>query len=188
MEEHSRSEDVALASDREKPNLLWFGGFIPVVLVAVAFLVVANSQVRHPVGIRPAALAAEQLTEFSPALDDRASCAEIGSSDLRSPSEGLWFQSNCAPIPEPPLIASTTNCNRTSLDPGEFTEVSPGLYVFRQTWASAAYLWYASSETCFDLVSARVVTAVCADQAVSFNRDASACSAHGGTLAWVNGR
>jgi len=91
-------------------------------------------------------------------------------------------------IPVSPLLADTPNCNRTSLDPAEFTLVAPGLYVFQQTPASLAYLWYASSETCFELVSSRVVTAVCADQTVSFNWKASACSVHGGVLAGVNAR
>ena len=190
MSERSRAEAIRfeeLTGAREEPYLFWFGGFTSIVLVVVAFVVVASSQVRLPFGVRPPAVA-EQVTESSPALA-RTSCAEIGSSDLRSPPEGLWFESNCISPPAPALITNVTNCNRTSLDPAEFTPVAPGLYVTRQTQVSTAYLWYSSSETCFDLVSARVVTAVCADQAVSFEwNKRSACSGHGGVLAWVNGR
>ena len=168
---------------------MWFGGFIPVVLVLVAFVIIANPQGWLPAGAGPLALGAGQLAELSPALANRTSCAEIGNSDLRSPSEGVWVQGNCFPIAELPLIASTTSCNRRSLDSGELTVIAPGLYIYRQALGSPAYLWYSSSETCFDLVSARVVTAVCADQAVTFQWNArSACSGHGGVLAWVNGR
>ena len=126
IEERSRAEAVrfgATSGVREEPYLLWFGGFISVVLVVVAFVVVANSQGRLPVGVRPPAFAAEQLTEFSPALTHRTSCAEIGSSDLRSPSEGLWFQSNCMAVAPVPLVATSTSCNRTWLDPTEFASV-----------------------------------------------------------------
>jgi hypothetical protein len=158
-----------------------------VVVVVVALVVVANSNGWLPVGVGPPAFAAEQLREFPPALADRTSCAEVESSDLRSPAEGLWYQSNCIPVPEAALVATSTSCNRTSLPAGEFTEVSPGLYVFRQTRTAAAYLWYSTSDACFDLVSARVVTAVCADRTVTFSWKASACSAHGGVVAWVNG-
>ena len=158
-----------------------------VVLIVVALVVVASSQ-RQLTGVNPPALAAAQLTELPAALANRTSCAEIARSDLRSPPEGLWFESNCLLVPEPPLVANVTNCNRTSLDPTEFTSVAPGLFVTRQTPSSPAYLWYASSETCFDLVSARIVTAVCADQTVSFRWGTGACIAHGGVLAWVNGR
>jgi hypothetical protein len=171
---------------REEPYLLWVGGFI-VALVVLAF-VVANASGRLPVGVPPPVLAAEQLTEFPRTPVNGTSCEEIGSSDLRSPLEGLWFQSNCIVRPEAPLGAASTSCNRTSLDSAEFREVSPGLYIFRQTPSSHAYLWHSSSETCFDLVSAKVVTAVCADQTVTFNWKTSACSSHGGVLAWVNGR
>ena len=178
----------ALSVAREERILFWFGGFIAVVLVVVALVVVASSQGRLLAGVSLPAVAAEQLTELPAALANRASCAEIGRSDLRSPPEGLWFQRNCIAAPAAPLVAANTSCNRTALDPAEFAEVSPRLYVFRRTLSSPAYLWYSSSESCFDLVSTRVVTAVCADQTVSFSWKASPCSAHGGVLAWVNGR
>ncbi len=132
-------------------------------------------------------VAAEALTEPSQ-VADRDNCAEIGLSDLRSPPEGLWFQSNCVAPPAAQMIASLTKCNRTILDPADFTLLAPGLYVSRLTPASQGFLWYASSEACFDLVSSRVVGAVCADQTVTFNRSTSACTAHGGVLGWVNGR
>jgi hypothetical protein len=178
----------SLAGARGEPYLLWLGGFI-VVLAVLIFVVLAKSAGRLPVAIGPPAFAAEQLAESSPAPADRTSCSEIGRSDLQLPSEGLWYQSNCIAIPELPLRASTTTCNKTSLNAAEFTKVSSVLYVFRQSAALPAYLWYSSSETCFDLVSARVVTAVCADQAVTFQWNArSACSGRGGVLAWVNGR
>ena len=86
-------------------------------------------------------------------------------------------------------MATVTDCNRTWLDPVDFGYIAPKLYVFRQTAASDASLWYASSEICFDLVSTRMVTGVCSDQAVSFNWNIKAgCSSHGGILARVNGR
>ena len=187
----SRTEVIRfeeLTGARREPYLVWFGGFICIVLAVAELAVIASSNGWLQLGRSPPAVAAEQLTEFSPAVANRTSCAEIGSSDLRSPLEGLWFQHNCLTIPVSPLLADTPNCNRTSLDPAEFTLVAPGLYVFQQTPASLAYLWYASSETCFELVSSRVVTAVCADQTVSFNWKASACSVHGGVLAGVNAR
>ena len=166
---------------------MWFGGFICIVLAVAALAVVAGSNGWLQTRGSPPAVVVEQLREFSPALANRTSCAQFGVSDLRSPLEGLWFQNNCLAIPVSPLSGNSANCNRTSLDPAEFTLVAPGLYVFQQTPASLAYLWYASSETCFDLVSARVVTAVCANQTVSFNWNVSACSGHGGVLAQVNG-
>jgi hypothetical protein len=179
----------ALNGGRQEPYLKWAGGFICIVLAAVALAVIANSTGWLSFGNRPTALAAEQATAFLPARANRASCAEIGSSDLRLPAEGLWFQSNCVAVPELPFTALTTSCNRTRLGAAEFTEVSPRLFIFRQTLSSTAYLWYSSSESCFDLVSARVVTAVCADQAVTFQWNGrSACSSHGGVLAMVNGR
>lgn len=178
----------ALVGTREDPLLVWCGGFMCVLLVVGALAVTANSQGWLSLGLRPPAFAAELLTEFSPALADRTSCAEMGSSDLRSPPEGVWYQANCVPAFALPLIAPITSCNRTSLDLAEFTEVSPGLYVFRQAGATSAYLWFASSGGCFDLVSTRVVSAVCADQTVSFSWSKRACSSHGGVLTWVNGR
>ncbi|MPZ50462.1 MAG: DUF3761 domain-containing protein [Dehalococcoidia bacterium] len=173
----------------QETYLFWSAGIISAVIVLVAFVIIMSSYGALKLGGSPPAFAAEQLAGSAPALANRSSCAEIDGSDLRSPLEGVWFQSNCVLNPELPLAGSPAGCNRTSLGPAEFTEFSQGLYVFRQTHASPAYLWYSSSETCFDLVSARVVTAVCADQAVSFGWNArSACSGHGGVLAWVNGR
>jgi hypothetical protein len=190
MEERARAEARrfgALPGGRQEPYLLWLGGFICVVLVAVvAFAASPHLFGRLEVGGPAAAAAAVDSRQFVSA--DRVTCAEIGGSDLRSPSEGLWFQSSCVPGLDPPLLPFATNCNRTSLNDG-FTLVAPGLYVFRQKQSAPAYLWYGSSETCFDLVSDKVVTAVCADEAVSFKWNArSACSDHGGVLVWVNGR
>ena len=167
---------------------MWCGGFICIVLAGAALAGIASSYGwPESGGSLPAFAAGSQLPEI-PQLSDRADCREIGRSDLRSPAEGLWFESNCVVLPEPPLVANVTNCNRTWLDPMEFAQVSPGLYVSRQTPSSPAYLWYASSETCFDLVSGRIVAAVCADQTVSFSWNKNVCSDHGGVLAWVNGR
>jgi len=190
IEERPRAEAVrfgALSGAREEPYLLWFAGFVSVVLVVVAFVVVANSHGWLQLGSSTPAVAVEQLTEF-PQLADRFNCAEIGGSNLRSPPEELLFQTNCVAAPEAPLVATNSSCNRRSLDAAEFGSVGSGLYVFHQAPASHAYLWYSSSETCFDLVSTRVVTAVCADQSVSFSWNPGACSTHGGVLAWVNGR
>src|SRR5687768_7915410 len=164
------------------------GIVLPLVLAAMAFVIFGQSQGSLADAVHSSRVAQERLPDPAPALSDRTDCDEIGSSDLRLPSEGLWFQSNCLTIPELPLMASTTNCNRTSLNASEFIEVSPGLHVFRQTESSRAYLWYATSEVCFDLVSDRVVTAICTDQAVSFSWETSVCSENGGVLAWVNGR
>ncbi len=191
IEDRSRDEAVRLGGPtaaRDEPYLLWLGVLLAVVLV-VGFVLFASSGGRSPTSVALAAPGVEGSRELTPAPAGRTSCEAIGSSDLRVPTEGVWFQSNCVPILEGPLVASTTSCNRTSLTAGEFTAVSDGLYVYRRAPAATAYLWYASSEACFDLVSARVVTAVCVDQAVSFAWDArSACSRHGGVLAWVNGR
>jgi hypothetical protein len=132
------------------------------------------------------AVAADQPGHSSPAAVDRTSCLEIGSSDLRSPGEGLWFQGHCvSSAVEPSAIAGS--CNRSVLDPAGFTEISPGLHVFRQSWSSMGYLWYAGADGCFSLVSSRIVTAVCVDLTVSFKWDAGACAVHGGVLSWVNG-
>ncbi len=191
MDERAKADAVqfgALTGARQEPYLLWLGGFICVVLAVVALAAIAHSYGRLQVGRPPAAAAAVELSQFPSPLADRLSCAEIGDSDLRSPSEGLWVQSNCFPAAEAPFLALSTECNRASLD-DTFTPIAPALFVSRGNSASPGYLWYARSETCFDLVSAEVTTAVCADQAVSFKWDArSACAAHGGVLAWVNGR
>jgi len=190
MDERAKAEAMqfgALTGARQEPYLLWLGGFICVALAVVALAAIAHSYGRLQVGRPPAAAAAVELSQFPPPLADRLSCAEIGESDLRSPSEGLWSQSNCFPAVEA-FPGPSTECNRASLD-DTFTPISPGLFVSRGNSASPGYLWYARSETCFDLVSTRVTTAVCADLAVSFKWDArAACSAHGGVLAWVNGR
>jgi hypothetical protein len=158
-----------------------------VVLLVVAAFVVVNRQAPLALGVPPRALASERSGAAPPALPNRTSCAAIGRSDLRSPAEGLWVQGNCVAAPQLPPAESATSCNRTALDPGEFTEVAPGLHVFRHPSAGQSYLWYASSEGCFDLVSDRVVTAVCGDQTVTFSWSTSACAAHGGVLALVNG-
>lgn len=190
--EAERGRSGLFSGARAGAYLLWYGGFVSAVLVVGTFAVVVSSlhgvlsSFSPPAAAQPA-LAAEESALSLPALADRTSCIEIDRSDLRSPQEGLWFQSNCVPVSGSPLLASSTDCNRRALDPADFTEVSPGLHVFRQSWASQGYLWYAGSEGCFDLVSARVVTAVCIDLAVSFEWDANACSAHGGILTWVNG-
>ena len=174
---------------RQEPYLLWCGGFVCIVLAVAALAVIASSNGWLQMGGSPPPVAAEQLTVSSPAQADRTSCGEFGASDLRSPAEGVWFQDNCLTTAAvSPLEAKAANCNRTSVDPAEFTLIAPSLYVFRQTAASVAYLWYASSDTCFRLVSGRVVTAVCVNQSVSFNWDANACSGGGGVLALVNGR
>jgi hypothetical protein len=170
-----------------QPHLLWFAGGMSLVLLVAALFVALNRQAPLALGAPLDPSAAEGLVEVTRALPDRTSCTEIGRSDLRSPAEGLWVQRNCVAPAQLPSTASVTVCNRTSLDPGEFTEVAPGLHVFRHPSAGQLYLWYASAEGCFDLVSDRVVTAVCRDQSVTFSWSASACSAHGGVLALVNG-
>ena len=163
----------------------WLGGLICLTLAVAALAVIATANGWIRLSGSPVAVAAEQL--ISPGLANRAACHEFGSSDLRSPTEGLWFQRNCTGAASS-LPASAAKCNRISLDPTELTLVAPGLYVFRQTPASRAYLWYSSSDTCFDLVSARVVTVICNDQTVSFSWSESACAAHGGVLTRVNGQ
>lgn len=170
-----------------QPHPLWFAGCLSVVLVVVALVIAMNREAPLALGAPLGASAAGRSAEVSPALPNRTSCTEIGRSDLRSPSEGLWVQRNCAAASQVPLTPSVTSCNRTSLDPREFTEVAPGLHVFRHPSAGQSYLWYASSEACFDLVSDRVVTAVCSDHTVTFSWSASPCSGHGGVLALVNG-
>jgi hypothetical protein len=178
----------ALTGGQPEPYLAWFGGLICVVLAVVALAAIAYSAGRFEVGRPPPVAAALEPGQVSPPPTDRLSCAQMGNADLRSPLEGLWFQASCLPGLDPSLTALITNCNRTSLDAG-FTLVGPGLYVFRPAQSASAFLWYASSPTCFDLVSTRVVTAVCGDSAVTFKWDTrSACAGHGGILAAVNGR
>jgi hypothetical protein len=185
MKEDKRFEEPRGAP--REPNLMWIGGLICAIWAVAALAVIGSSSGWLQSG-GPQPVAAAQLTESSPSLASRTSCAEFGTSDLRSPLEGVWFQRNCTDRAASSQERSTSECNRTSLDPAEFRLVAPGLYVFSQGPASRAYLWYASSESCFDLVSARAVTVVCADQTVSFNWAASACSTHGGVLAAVNAR
>jgi hypothetical protein len=173
---------------------LWFGSLVAAALVVGTFAVVLSSVNGVLSSLSPPALAADHSVPDAepsapplPVEADRTSCVEIGGTALRSPQEGVWFQGNCVAGSASILLAPATSCNQKALDPAGFKEVSPGLYVYRQSWAAAGYLWYASSEGCFDLVSARIVTAVCVDLMVSFSWDTSACSDHGGVLTWVNG-
>jgi hypothetical protein len=121
---------------------------------------------------------------------DRADCELIRGSDLRSPQEGIWFQSHCLPASAYTQGGIAANrCNRLSLDVAEFRPVADGLYVYRQTAGASAFLWYATGPDCFALVSDRLVTAVCMDRAVSFKWDArSGCAVHGGVLTRINGQ
>jgi hypothetical protein len=166
---------------------MWFGGLSCLIMGVVALIVLASSSGWLQPGKSLQVVAAEALSESSPGLADRTTCAEFGSSDLRSPSEGVWFQGNCVGV-QASLAANSAPCNRTLLDPAEFTLVAPGLYVYRQSLGSRAYLWSSKSDTCFSLVSGRVVTVVCADLTVSFQWIDDACSPHGGVLAAVNAR
>ena len=127
-------------------------------------------------------------TSSAIALADRIDCASFGTSDLRSPLEGVWYQTHClAPSAFPQGVASTS-CNRSSFAAAEFRQVAPGLFTFRQTPSSPAYLWYATTPNCLDLVSGRVVTAVCTDNAISFQSDRRlSCAGHGGVLVRING-
>ena len=121
-------------------------------------------------------------------LPNRTSCDAIGSSDLHSPEEGIWYQTHCLPVSAFPQGVASTVCNRLSMDATEFSQVGPGLYVYRPTAGSTAYLWLATTPTCFDIVSARVVTFVCNDRTISFQWDArAACEKHGAILARING-
>jgi hypothetical protein len=165
---------------------VWAGG-IAVIVLGVLF-VAAAAQLNgwlKPVKALPVAAAAG-LIDDSPGSVNRTSCAEFGTSDLGSPAEGVWFQANCTGSPAASLEGSRGECNRTSLDPSKFAMIAPGLYVFNGPPASRAFLWYASAENCFSLVSGRVVTVVCADQTVSFRWSDGACAVHGGVLARVN--
>ena len=127
-------------------------------------------------------------TDMSVTRSDRTNCAQIGDSDLRSPSEGVWYQTRCLPASQFPQGVATTTYNRPSLGVAEFREVAAGLFVFRQTSAATSYLWFASAPDCLDLVSGRVVTGVCLNRAVSFQSDLrAACSSHGGILVRING-
>lgn len=120
-------------------------------------------------------------------LAPRTDCAAITGTDLRSPEEGLWFERHCA-TPTTHRSASTSTCNRSELSPTEFHEIAPNLFTYRGDRSDHAYLWYRSAEACFDLVSSRLVSAVCADMTVTFRWGPDACVPHGGILARVNGR
>ena len=170
-----------------EPRLLWFGGVIVVVLLVVGFAILANPLGWLNVGLPTPALATEQGATPS-TLGERSTCAEFhGGGELLSPEEGVWFQGHC--VSTVALVDGVApSCRRTSTDVPEFTQISPDLYVFRQGQGSAAFLWHASAEACLDLVSSQIVTAICADRAVTFGWDErSACSSHGGVIAWVNG-
>ena len=169
-----------------KRERFWLGGLLCLVLAVAAAVVILGfgpfQSEDHLVNT------GVEVTQVGASLAGRTNCTEIGASDLRSPSEGLWFQSNCSASVSTQSNQVSTNCNRSSLDES-FTSIAPGLFVSRLNAGSFGFLWYSQSEACFDLVSARVVTAVCVDQTVSFDWSARAvCSAHGGVLAWVNGR
>jgi hypothetical protein len=157
---------------------------VALVVAAAALLTPALAGIQGLAG--PPAPAAEPAVHSSPVLPDRTACLDIGTSDLRSPREGLWFQDNCLPEAEGPL-AGTAPCNRSTFDTPEFDQVTSDLHVFRQSPSSFGYLWYAGAEACIDLVSARIVTAVCVDMTVSFRWVADPCAARGGVLTWVNG-
>jgi hypothetical protein len=121
---------------------------------------------------------------------DRNSCDAIRNSDLRSPTEGVWFQTHCSrQVSNRPGLVAATGCNGPAREDPALRPITDRLFAYRQSTTSRAYLWYASAPDCLDLVSDQVVTAVCADQAVSFNWDANAaCYGHGGVLARVNGQ
>jgi hypothetical protein len=171
-----------------EPYLVLCGGLICIVMAAVFVGAIVASSGWLPLAESPlAVVAAAPEAESSGEPGDRTDCGRFGSSDLRSPQEGLWFQANCTGVPDSPAAGNEATCNRTALDPAEFRLIAPGLYVFQQTTASRAYVWYASGEGCFNLVSARVVTVVCADQTVSFSWGKGVCSERGGVLARVNG-
>jgi len=171
----------------EEPRLLWFGGVLSVVILVVAFAILANPLGWLNVGQTAPALATGRGTT-PPTVGLRTTCAEFHSGgELLSPEEGVWFQGHC--VSNVSLVDGVApSCRRTSTDAPEFTQVSADLYVFQQGQGSAAFLWHASAERCLDLVSSQIVTAICADRAVTFSWDErSACSSHGGVIAWVNG-
>ena len=138
-----------------EPDLMWIGALTCVIFTVIAMMVIAPTGGWLPPGGSTPAIAAAPSTESSPVPSDRTECAEFGSSDLRSPAEGVWYQANCASTVAPGRVGSA-ECNRTSLDPVDFRLVAPGLYVYKQTPTSRASLWHASSDTCFHLVSAKV--------------------------------
>ena len=175
-------------TETPEPYLAWFGGLACLVFMATLVAVLAITNGWLHAGPSVPAVAAEPLTQSTPAVTNTTTCDELAQSEPRSPAELLWFHDNCTSLPGSLLLADTGKCNRKALDPSEFTLVAPELYVFRQTPGSRAYVWYSSSDTCFDLASGRVVAAICGDRTMVFTEGESACSPHGGVLAWVNGR
>ena len=154
-EDPSRIEDArfgALSHRGGWPKLRSFPAFMfafSTLVLAVAFALFTNS-LRWPSADR-STVAAERPDASSAAQASRLTCAEIGTSDLRSPAEGLWFQESCL-VAANLTPAATTACNRTVLDEAEFVRLSEGLFVFRQKTASTAYLWYSGTPDCFNLV------------------------------------
>lgn len=183
--EGERLASSSLAGSRSEHRKWRVLGFVGVSgLAAVLLLTIANPFGWFTTG---SPVLAAEIVE-SQARASRSSCAEIGVSDLYSPAEGVWFQSNCLAAEEK-TTPGVTDCNRTAVDGSEFRAIATGLYLFRQTPGAPAYIWYESTPNCFDLVSSRLVTAVCGDQLVTFTWDTrAACSRHGGVLATVNGR
>jgi hypothetical protein len=174
-------------STPQEPGLICFGGVLAVVIGVVAFAILANPLGWLNVGPPAAAMATEQGDALQTA-GMRTTCAEfVNNGELQSPEEGVWYQGHC--VSTVSLVDGVApSCRRTSANAPEFTQVAQDLYVFRQGQGSAAFLWHASAEACLDLVSSQIVTAVCADRAVTFSWDErSACSSHGGVIAWVNG-
>jgi hypothetical protein len=167
---------------------MWVGGLACIVL-AVALLAAFGKVNGWFESVEALPAIAAESTMPQPAPAGGTVCAEFGASDLRSPADGVWFQRNCTGSPASLSEGrAAAECNQKSLDPAEFELVAPGLYVFRQGQASPAFLWYASSANCFNLVSDKSVTVVCVDQTVSFSRNDDACASHGGVLIRVNAR
>lgn len=181
--------DLAVSDEPAKPRSqsILAGALVGIIIAIAVLAAIAGSGAFTSEGPQ-VVNAGVFVTETRPTIAGRTNCAEIGVSDLRSPAEGLWFQTNCTRTAGTQANLISTTCNRTSLD-NSFTQVAPGLFVSRLNAGSQGFLWYSESETCFDLVSARIVTAVCVDQTVSFDwRAGSGCSSHGGVLVLVNGR
>ena len=102
--------------------LLFAGSFVFTVLVA-ACAVAGEAKQALPAPAEPVVVG----------RSDRTNCALIGSSDLLSPLEGVWYQTHCLPASAFPQGVATTSCNRPSLAVAEFRQVAPGLFIFRQT-------------------------------------------------------
>ena len=174
-------------STPEQPRLVWFGGVLALVIGVVTFAILANPLGWLNVGLPTPALATEQGTAAS-TVGLRTTCAEfVVGGELQSPEEGVWFQGHC--VSSVSLVDGVAPaCRRTSTDAPEFTQIAPDLYVFQQGQGSVAFVWHASADRCFDLVSSQVVTAICANRAISFDWDeSSTCASHGGVVTWVNG-